>query len=208
MNKSRTNTMWRRVKLAAVWAVLLSPATGVQAADSGRIKDVAILDGTTLEPLVGYGIVVGLNGTGDSANAEMTMNSLATMLEKMDVTVDASALKPKNVASVMVTANLDPNANVGSRLDLTVSSVNDASSLEGGILLMTPLRAANGTVSVLGQGNISIGGFNIKSGEGNSFRKNHAQAGIIPNGGTVKVALQGSFVHDGKVSWLLNNPDF
>lgn len=208
MSKTMANTMWRRVKLAALLAVLLSVATGLRAADTGRIKDVAILDGTTLEPLVGYGIVVGLNGTGDSANAEMTMNSLATMLEKMDVTVDASALKPKNVASVMVTANLDPNANVGSRLDLTVSSVNDASSLEGGILLMTPLRAADGTVSVLGQGNISIGGFNIKSGEGNSFRKNHAQAGIIPNGGTVKVALQGSFVHDGKVSWLLNNPDF
>ncbi len=182
--------------------------TGVQGATMGRIKDLALLEGTTLEPLVGYGIVVGLNGTGDSSNAEMTMNSLATMLEKMDVTVDASALKPKNVASVMVTANMDPNANVGSRLDLTVSSVNDASSLEGGLLLMTPLRAADGTVCVLGQGNISIGGFNIKTGEGNSFRKNHAQAGIIPNGGTVKVSLHGSFVHDGKVSWLLNNPDF
>jgi len=188
--------------------VVLLATTGALAADTGRIKDVAILDGTTLEPLVGYGIVVGLNGTGDSSNAEMTMNSLATMLEKMDVTVDPSALKPKNVASVMVTANLDPNANSGSLLDLTVSSVNDASSLEGGILLMTPLRAADGTVCVLGQGNISIGGFNIKTGEGNTFRKNHAQAGIIPNGGTVKVPLHGSFIQDGKVSWLLNNPDF
>ncbi len=173
-----------------------------------RIKDLALLEGTTLEPLVGYGIVVGLNGTGDGSNAEMTMNSLATMLEKMDVTVDPAALKPKNVASVMVTANLDPNANVGSRLDLTVSSVNDASSLEGGLLLMTPLRAADGTVCVLGQGSISIGGFNIKTGKGNSFRKNHAQAGIIPNGGTLKVSLHGSFVHDGTVSWLLNFPDF
>ncbi len=192
----------------ALAVAALSVATAAQGATIGRIKDLALLEGTTLEPLVGYGIVVGLNGTGDSANAEMTMNSLATMLEKMDVTVDAAALKPKNVASVMVTANMDPNANIGSRLDLTVSSVNDASSLEGGLLLMTPLRAADGTVCVLGQGNISIGGFNIKTGEGNSFRKNHAQAGIIPNGGTVKVSLHGSFVHDGMVSWLLNNPDF
>lgn len=206
MRQRGSNKSGTTVALALV--VLAGMATATQAADTGRIKDVAILEGTTAEPLVGYGIVVGLNGTGDSANAEMTMNSLATMLEKMDVTVDAAALKPKNVASVMVTANLDPNANVGSRLDLTVSSLNDASSLEGGILLMTPLRAADGTICVLGQGNISIGGFNIKAGSGNSFRKNHAQAGIIPNGGTVKVALHGSFIHDGKVSWLLNNPDF
>ncbi len=194
--------------LLMVAVVLSATGTGSFAAEKGRIKDLALLEGTTHEPLVGYGIVVGLNGTGDSANAEMTMNSLATMLEKMDVTVDPSSLKPKNVASVMVTANLDPNANVGSRLDLTVSSLNDASSLEGGLLLMTPLRAADGTLCVLGQGNISIGGFNIKTGEGNSFRKNHAQAGIIPNGGTVKVSLHGSFIKEGKVSWLLNHPDF
>ncbi len=210
MFESKFQKVNRAQFLAMVLVVLWSVATAGAslAADKGRIKDIALLGGTTLEPLVGYGIVVGLNGTGDGSNAEMTMNSLATMLEKMDVTVDPRSLKPKNVASVMVTANMDPNANVGSRLDLTVSSVNDASSLEGGLLLMTPLLASDGTVCVLGQGSISIGGFNIKTGKGSSFRKNHAQAGIIPNGGTVKVSLGGSFVHDGTVSWLLNFPDF
>ncbi|MBU2501004.1 flagellar basal body P-ring protein FlgI [bacterium] len=205
MTQSRSRKNRRQAVLALV---ILLCAAGSAAQDEVRIKDLAILEGTAREPLVGYGIVVGLNGTGDSANAEMTMNSLATMLEKMDVTVDPQALKPKNVASVMVTARLDPNANVGSMLDVIVSSVNDASSLEGGLLMMTPLMAVDGTICALAQGSVSIGGFNIKSGEGNSFRKNHAQAGIIPNGGTVKVPLQGQYLRDGAVSWLLHNPDF
>ncbi len=205
LTNSRIRSRRRQAFLALV---VLICAAGSAAQDEIRIKDLAILEGTAREPLVGYGIVVGLNGTGDSANAEMTMNSLATLLEKMDVTVDPLALKPKNVASVMVTARLDPNANVGSMLDVVVSSVNDASSLEGGLLMMTPLRAVDGTICALAQGSVSIGGFNIKSGEGNSFRKNHAQAGIIPNGGTVKVPLQGQYLRDGAVNWLLHNPDF
>lgn len=193
---------------AAILVLSRPPATAATPEDESRIKDLAYLEGTALEPLIGYGIVVGLNGTGDGNNAEMTMNSLATLLEKMEVTVNPQDLKPKNVAAVMVTANLNPSASVGAKVDVTVSSLNDASSLEGGLLMMTPLRAVDGTVCVLAQGSISIGGFNVKSGEGNSFRKNHAQAGLIPNGGTVRVPLGGSFVHGGKVSWLLHNPDF
>ena len=202
----RCGTRTRRAALLAVCVLLAASAAAAN--DLSRIKDLATLEGTTKEPLVGYGLVVGLNGTGDGSNAEMTINSIATMLEKMEVTIDPSKLKPKNVAAVIVTGTLDPNANPGSRIDVTVNSLNDASSLEGGQLIMTPLSAVDGTICVLAQGSISIGGFNIKSGSGNSFRKNHSQVGIVPNGGTVKVGLKGSFVHNGKVAWLLHYPDF
>ncbi|MCP4572059.1 MAG: flagellar basal body P-ring protein FlgI [bacterium] len=182
--------------------------TSASADEGSRIKDLAQVEGTAPEPLVGYGLVVGLNGTGDGSNAEMTINSIATMLERMDVTVNPADLKPKNVAAVIVTGNLDPNAVIGSRLDVTVNSLNDASSLEGGQLIMTPLQASDGTLCVLAQGSVSIGGFNIKAGAGNSFRKNHTLVGNIPNGGTVKVQLGGSFVREGHVAWLLHYADF
>lgn len=194
--------------LLALAVLACLPAPGAVAREESRIKDLAQLEGTAPEPLVGYGLVVGLNGTGDGSNAEMTINSIATMLERMDVTVNPADLKPKNVAAVIVTAHLDPNAAVGSRLDVTVNSLNDASSLEGGQLIMTPLQAADGTLCVLAQGSISIGGFNIKAGAGNSFRKNHTLVGMVPNGGTVKVQLGGSFLREGKVAWLLHHPDF
>jgi flagellar P-ring protein precursor FlgI len=193
-----------------LWVVLavamaLTPAV---AQDTSRLKDLAILEGTTEEPLVGYGLVVGLNGTGDSYSVENTANSIATLLEKLDVTISPRDLKARNVAAVIVTGTLDPNANVGGRIDVKVNSLNDATSLEGGHLVMTPLRAADGTLCVLAQGSVSIGGFNVRSGPGNSFRKNHTQAGLVTNGGSVKVALDGNFIRGGRVAWLLHNSDF
>ncbi len=201
-----TKTLRLAAALAAL-ALLAAPGPAA-AAGSERIKDLALLEGTAAEPLVGVGLVLGLNGTGDAGNSDVTVNALANLLEKLDMTVDPSQLKAKNVAIVTVTANLDPNAAVGSRVDVTVTSLYDASSLEGGTLVMTPLKAADGTLSVLAQGSVSIGGFNIKAGAGNSYRKNHAQVGTIPNGGTVKVSLGGHFMREGRVGWLLNNPDF
>jgi flagellar P-ring protein precursor FlgI len=186
--------------------LLIVPAALGQ--ETSRIKDLALLEGTTEEPLVGYGLVVGLNGTGDSYSVENTANSIATLLEKLDVTISPRDLKARNVAAVIVTGTLDPNTNVGGRIDVKVNSLNDATSLEGGHLVMTPLSAADGTLCVLAQGSVSIGGFNIKAGAGNSFRKNHSQAGLVTNGGTVKVALGGSFLNAGQVAWLLHHPDF
>ena len=177
-------------------------------ADESRIKDLAFLEGTSPEPLVGYGLIIGLNGTGDSPKAGGTSSSLATLLERLDVTVAASDLKAKNVAEVMVTAELDPNSNVGGRVDVKVSSLNDASSLEGGMLVMTPLKSMDGAVRVVAQGSVSLGGFNVSAGSGNSVRKNHAQSGIISNGGTVRVALGGSWQQGGRLAWLLHSPDF
>jgi len=196
-------------RLMLVVAALMACSLGLaNAAVESRIKDLAYLEGTTGEPLLGYGLVVGLNGTGDGTNAENTSNSIANLLEKLDISVNPTDLKAKNVAAVLVTGRLDPNRSVGARIDVKVSSLNDASSLEGGELVMTPLSVADGTVCVLAQGSVSIGGFNIKSGANNSFRKNHTQAGIVTNGGTVKVALGGTFQRDGHLSWLLHSPDF
>ncbi len=179
------------------------------AADTpSRIKDIAFIEGTTPEPLVGYGLVTGLGGTGDGQSSEFTVNSLAALLENLGVTVDPSLIRLKNVAAVSVTAYLDPNAGEGERIDVQVASVGDASSLEGGTLIMAPLKSADGRVAVVAQGPISIGGFNIKSGANNSFRKNHSLVGMIPNGGTVRRPLNGSFVRGETVTWLLHHADF
>jgi flagellar P-ring protein precursor FlgI len=187
-------------------ALLLQVAPAV--AQATRIKDLATLEGVDPEALLGYGLVVGLGGTGDGQTAAFTINSLASMLERLGVTVDPLTLKLKNVAAVVVTARLEASAAVGSPFDVTVSSLGDASSLEGGQLIMTPLKGADGLVYGLAQGAVSIGGFNIRSGANNSFRKNHSTVGMIPNGAKVINRLTRSFVQGGKVAWLLHHPDF
>jgi len=202
-------TAWR-LRLTGVATVLLPLLlqTVPAAAQTSRIKDLATLEGIDPEPLLGYGLVVGLGGTGDGQTAAFTVNSLASMLERLGVTVDPLTLKLKNVAAVVVTARLEPSAAVGSPFDVTVSSLGDASSLEGGQLIMTPLKGANGLVYGLAQGAVSIGGFNIRSGANNSFRKNHSTVGMIPNGAKVTTRLTREFVQGGKVAWLLHHPDF
>jgi flagellar P-ring protein FlgI len=173
-----------------------------------RIKDMAAVAGIETEPLLGYGLVVGLSGTGDGQSSTFTVNSLTAMLERLGVSVDPAQVKLKNVAAVLVTAKQDPNASPGSKLDVTVSSLGDAASLEGGILIMTSLKGADGQVYALAQGSVSIGGFNVSGGANNSFRKNHSTVGMIPNGANVVNRLAGGFVEQGLVSWLLHSPDF
>ncbi len=188
-------------------AALLTVALASNALAS-RVKDLAILEGIEKEPLLGYGLVVGLSGTGDGQSTEYTVSSLTAMLERLGVTVDPNSIKLKNVAAVMVTGNQDGFAAPGSRLDVTVSSLGDASSLEGGILIMTPMKGVDGKVYALAQGSISIGGFNIRSGVGNSFRKNHSTVGMIPNGAKVENRMQSEFMTSGQMAWLLHSPDF
>lgn len=202
-------TAWRLRLAGAATALLPLLLAAVPAtAQMSRIKDLATLEGIDPEPLLGYGLVVGLGGTGDGQTAAFTVNSLAAMLERLGVTVDPLTLKLKNVAAVVVTARLESSAAVGSPFDVTVSSLGDASSLEGGQLIMTPLKGANGLVYGLAQGAVSIGGFNIRSGANNSFRKNHSTVGMIPNGAKVTTSLTRPFVQGGKVAWLLHHPDF
>lgn len=150
-----------------------------------KIKDIAQVNGIRDNQLIGYGLVVGLNGTGDKSGTEFTIQSLVNMLDRMGITVDKNKVKVKNVAAVMVTAKLPPFAKAGTRVDVTVSSIGDAKSLEGGTLLMTPLSGPDGKIYAVAQGPLSVGGMNVSSGGGGTV-KNHPTVGRIPNGALVE----------------------
>ena len=150
-----------------------------------KIRDISNVEGIRDNQLIGYGLVVGLNGTGDKSGTDFTIQSLVNMMERMGITVDKNAVSVKNVAAVMVTAKLPPYSRSGNMVDVVVSSVGDAKSLEGGTLLMTPLSAANGQVYAVAQGPISVGGMNV-SAAGAGAVKNHPTVGMIPNGAIVE----------------------
>ena len=182
---------------------------GAHGADAARIKDIASVNGAGGDHLIGYGIVVGLGGTGDGSKTGFTNHSVASMMEKFGHTLNPDDIKLKNVAAVMVTAKLPPYSRVGGELDVTISSLGDATSLEGGVLLMTPLlRQADGIQYAIAQGPVSIGGFNIDAGLGNSVRQNHSTVGRIPEGAQLIRDWRGSLVRDNHVELSLHNPDF
>lgn len=172
-----------------------------------RIKDVAKLQGVRGNQLVGYGLVVGVAGTGDSDKSTFTIQSIVNMLKTFGITVPATQMKPKNVAAVMVTAQLPPFSRQGDTIDITVSSLGDAKSLQGGTLLQTPLKAGNGAVYAVGQGPLSVGGFLSGSG-GSSQQKNFTTAGNIPGGAIVERDVPTQFEASGNIVLLLNRADF
>jgi flagellar P-ring protein precursor FlgI len=172
------------------------------------LRDVADVAGVRDNQLVGYGLVVGLAGTGDGTQAKFTVQSLANALKRMGVVIPPDAIRVRNAAAVMVTADLPAFARSGSRLDVTVSSVGDAKSLTGGTLLMTPLKGPDGRVYALAQGPVSLGGAISASAAGASVQKNHPTTGVIPSGALVErsaaVDLNGrEFFHV-----QLRHPDF
>jgi flagellar P-ring protein precursor FlgI len=173
-----------------------------------RIKDITRIDGLQSKQLIGYGLVVGLNGSGDGKRAAFTVQSLVNMLERLGVNVDPEEIKAENVAAVITTAELEPFTKPGSKVDVTVSSLGDASSLEGGNLLMTPLKGVDGVVYVIAQGSISIGGFNVDAGAGNKIRENHPNVGIAVSGGLVQIGHTPSFVNSGTFQLAMLNKDF
>lgn len=173
-----------------------------------RLKDAADIKGCAELQVIGYGLVVGLDRTGDGTKSEFTIQSIVNMLERFGLQVDPKQIKPKNVAAVMVTAELSPYSRPGGRVDVMVSSISDATSLQGGVLLMTPLLGVDAEVYLQAQGPISIGGFSAGGEGGGSVAQNHALVGRIPGGG---VALRRSPIHmedNGLVTFLLRNPDF
>jgi flagellar P-ring protein precursor FlgI len=149
------------------------------------IKDLASLEGARDNQLLGYGLVVGLNGTGDKRQTFFSTQSLANLLERMGVQVNPTALLVRNVASVMVTATLPPYGQNGTRIDVTVAAIGDAQNLQGGILIQTPLRGANGTLYAVAQGPVITGGF-VAGGRGNSQTVNHPTVGRIVGGGLIE----------------------
>jgi len=192
----------------AFWALIVSTVL-VAEATAVRIKDIADIKGVRQNQLVGYGLVVGLEGTGDSDSALFTIQSLASLLEKMGVTVQTSDIDDvENVAAVMVTADLPAFASLGSRLDVLVSSIGDAENLQGGTLLFTPLRAADGNVYAVAQGPVSTGGFAVSGNSGDQVQKNFPTVGRVVGGALVEKELHSNFNQKNALTLALKDPDF
>ncbi len=202
-------TQTRRAAPALAWMALAAAILAFSAppAPAARIKDIATVSGMRNNQLVGYGLVVGLSGTGDKNGSTFTVQSIFNMLDKMGVRVDKTTLKPKNVAAVMVTAQMSVSARPGSRLDVTVSSLGDASSLLGGVLLVTPLKGVDGNIYAIAQGSLLVGGVSAQ-GPGASVSKNITTVGLIPGGANVERPVAFAFNEQGDLSLSLRTPDF
>lgn len=191
--------------VAAMTAPIAAPAAWA----GPRIKDVADFEGVRENQLVGYGLVVGLNGTGDSLrNSPFTRQSLASMLERLGVNASNGNLNTRNVAAVMVTANLPPFASQGSRIDVTVSALGDARSLAGGQLLVTPLMGADQQVYAVAQGPLAIGGFSASGQSGSSVTRGVPTAGRIASGALVEREINFDIAAQPELRLALRNPDF
>lgn len=174
---------------------------------ASRIKDVAAFEDVRDNQLFGYGLVVGLNGTGDRSQTYFSTQTLANMLERSGITIDPEQVRVKNIAAVMVTATLPPFIRQGSRLDVTVSSIGDAQSIQGGVLIMTPLQAANGQIYVTAQGPIMLGGYGA-GGSGTRVQTNHPTVGRILNGGLVEKEVAVELTGRSRLNLVLNRSDF
>ena len=179
-----------------------------QPARSARVKDLTTIEGVRVNQLVGYGLVVGLNGTGDKSSTRFTAQSVVNMLERLGVHIEGGNVGVKNVAAVIVTADLEPFARAGSRLDILVSSIGDSSSLNGGTLLMTPLKGADGQIYAVAQGPLLVGGFQVTGESGSSASKNHPTVGRIPQGATVEKELEYTINDLGRIMITLDKGDF
>ena len=193
-----------RRTITAVWMLLTLFALPAHAV---RIKDMADLKGARGNQLVGYGLVIGLDGTGDGS-AEMTVQTMSNMLEKMGVTIKPGDIDAKNVASVMITVDLPPFAGVGSRLDVLVSAIGGAKNLQGGTLVYSPLRGADGRIYAVAQGPVSTGGFSATGKSGGGIQKNFPTVGRVVNGAMVEQAVATTFAQDHTMTFSLHRPDF
>ena len=191
-------------RIYIICAILLLLTTSAHAI---RIKDIASFEGVRENQLVGYGLVVGLSGSGDSDQTRFPIQSVVNMLERMGVTVNRADITVKNVAAVIVTATLPPFAKQGNRLDVTVSSLGDAKSIAGGTLVMTPLKGADNKVYVVAQGSVLTNSFAF-GGAAASAQKNHPTAGRVPNGGLVERELPNMLAGKSSLRLNLSQADF
>ncbi len=196
------------VLLALLLTLSLAIVPGLVRAE--RIKDLVTIAGVRSNQLIGYGLVVGLDGSGDKENASpFTMQSLKSMLTQLGIVVPPGVrLRPKNVAAVVVHADLPPFAKNGQKIDVTVSSVGDAKSLRGGSLLMTPLKGADGRVYAMAQGNLVVGGISAAGADGSKVTVNIPSAGRIPNGATVERTVPTLFNKGNHLTLNLKSGDF
>jgi flagellar P-ring protein precursor FlgI len=197
-----------RQKLTALLAAVLIVMNPVGAGAASRIKDLANFEGVRQNQLIGYGLVVGLNGSGDTLNnIPFTKQSLTAMLERLGVNIRGQTLRTGNVAAVMVTANLPPFGTQGTRVDVTVSALGDSKSLQGGTLLVTPLLGADGNVYAVAQGSVAIGGFSAE-GDAAKVTKGVPTVGRISNGALIEREIDFALNRLGQLRMALRNPDF
>ena len=196
------------MKKIVLFAIFLLQLAFPSLSLGARLKDIADIEGVRGNDLIGYGLVIGLKGTGDKSGAAFTNQSVANMLEKLGIRVDSQALKVANVAAVVVTAKLQPFSRPGSKLDIMLSSIGDAQTLQGGVLTMTPLKGADGKVYAVAQGPVSIGGFSVEGSQGDTAQKNHPTVGHISNGATVEKTIPFDLFASGQIRVVLREPDF
>jgi len=198
-----------RMAIALAWLLASAAVWWPASVNAARLKEVATVQGVRSNPLVGYGLVVGLDGTGDqTTSAPFTTQSLTAMLQQMGVTVPPGTnMQLKNVAAVMVTAQLPPFAQPGQTIDINVSSMGNAKSLRGGTLIATPLKGADGQVYALAQGNLIVGGAGASAG-GSKVQINHLSAGRVPEGATVERAVATPLNQGDTLQLDLNSHDF
>jgi flagellar P-ring protein FlgI len=198
--------MTRTLRTALAAACLL--ALVAPAGATSRIKDLANIEGVRQNQLIGYGLVVGLNGTGDTLNnIPFTKQSLTAMLERLGINIRGQTLRTGNVAAVMVTANLPPFGTQGTRMDVTVSALGDAKSLQGGTLLVTPLLGADGNVYAVGQGSLAIGGFQVE-GDAAKITRGVPTVGRISNGAIIEREIDFALNRLMQLRLALRNADF
>jgi flagellar P-ring protein FlgI len=185
---------------------VIVPFLQSQGLAASRIKDIAFFEGVRDNQLTGLGLIVGLNGTGDRRQTVFSTQMLTNMLERAGITVSADQMRVKNIAAVMVTAILPPFVHKGSQLDVTVSSIGDADSIQGGMLIMTPLMAANRDTYVVAMGQVVLGGFSA-SGGGSKVQSGHPTVGRIPNGGLVEKEVPVDLAGKTQLTLILNNSD-
>ena len=195
----------RSFKLHFFFIFLFTTITQTIYAD--RLKDMVSFAGIRSNQLMGYGIVVGLDGTGDSSLA-LTLQSMQSTISQFGMNVDAGSLSGKNSAAVMITADLDPFTKVGQKIGVTVSSMGKAKSLRGGTLLMTPLKGADGKTYAIAQGNLAVGGFGVEGADGSSLSVNIPTVGSIANGATVERMVEAPFINSDNFVMNLHQGDF
>ena len=194
---------FERFLICAVIMLFAQPA-----AAGSRLKDLARLRGVQSTKLIGYGLVVGLDASGDTRRSLMAQQSVINMVKRFGLVLPDVQIALRNVAAVMLTAEVPPFVAEGAAIDVTASSVGDATSLEGGMLLLTPLVDGAGTHYANAQGPLSIGGFNVESGAGDRIRKNYTLVGRVPNGATLIVASPVKLSNEQVLTWQLLSPDF
>ena len=195
---------FRFLLLIILIVTLFFSSTGMPA----RIKDIASFKGIRTNQLFGYGLVIGLDGSGDKGGTSFTIQGLVNMLKQMGVHVSVKDVKVRNVAAAVVSGTLPPFARIGQKIDVTVSSIGDSKSLLGGTLLLTPLGGVDGKIYALAQGPLSIGGFSVGGAGGGGVTKNHPTVGRISGGATVEREIPLSLNNRRELTIILNNPDF